>query len=154
MKGFRSILAMILAMMTAFLVSCSSPTATKPPTYTPEQIARIEQFASQLTELRDKMSILETDILTGNWVDAGSFIHGPLGELRRKMSYLSRELLPNDQKAAIAATKDLFSRLENIDVASSEGNSKQALNNYRAALRDFDEFLELIPGQSESGANS
>lgn len=146
---YQSILAVILAMVTAFLVSCSSPTATKPPTYTPEKIAQIQRFAPSITALRDKMSILETDIQNRDWVDVGSFIHGPLGELRQKMAYITRELLPNDQKTAKAATKDLFARLEDIDVASSSGNYQQALENYREALSDFDQFLQLIPAQAE-----
>ena len=147
--SYRSVLALMLAMVTTFLVSCSSPTATKPPTYTPEKIAQIQKFAPTVSELRDKMSILETDIQNAKWTEVISFIHGPLGELRQKMSYLTRELLPQDQLAASAATKDLFARLEDMDVASNEGKYQQAISSYRAALSDFDQFLQLIPGQPD-----
>lgn len=147
--SYRSLLAVILAMVTALLVSCSSPTATKPPTYTPEKIAQIQKFAPTLNDLREKMAILETDIQNRDWTDVGSFIHGPLGELRQKMSYITRELLPKEQKAASAAAKDLFSRLETINSASSTGNYQTAIDNYQAALKDFDAFLQLIPSQSE-----
>lgn len=135
----------MLAMVMAFLVSCSSPTATKPPTYTPEKIAQIQKYADTVTDLRDKISILETDIQNRDWVEVGSFIHGPLGELRQKMSYITRELLPKDQKAAREAAQDLFTRLESIDLASSSNNYQKALDNYRAALKDLDAFLQLIP---------
>ncbi len=145
-KSYRSLLAVMLAMVMAFLVSCSSPTATKPPTYTPEKIAQIQKYADTVTELRDKISILETNIQNRDWVEVGSFIHGPLGELRQKMSYITRELLPKDQKAAREAAKDFFTRLESIDLASSSANYQKALDNYRAALKDFDAFLQLIPG--------
>ena len=144
--SYRSLLAVMLAMVMAFLVSCSSPTATKPPTYTPEKMAQIQKYADTVTDLRDKISILETDIQNRDWTEVGSFIHGPLGELRQKMSYITRELLPKDQKAAREAAKDLFARLQNIDLASSSGNYQKALDNYRAALKDFDAFLQLIPG--------
>jgi photosystem II protein PsbQ len=146
---YRSILAVILAMVTTFLVSCSSPTATKPPTYTPEKIAQIQKFATAVTEVRDRMPILGNDIQKRDWTEVGSFIHGPLGELRQKMSYITRELLPKEQPAAREAAKDLFVHLENIDAASSSNNYQKAIDNYRAALQDFDAFLQLIPKSSE-----
>ena len=145
MKNYRSLLAVILAMVTTFLVSCGSPTATKPPTYTPEKIAQIQKYATTVTDLRDKMSLVETNILNRDWVEVGSLIHGPLGELRQKMSYITRELLPQEQKKARETAKDLFTRLESLDLASSDGNYQKAVDNYRAAIKDFDAFLQLIP---------
>jgi photosystem II protein PsbQ len=97
------------------------------------------------------MPILEDKIQNQNWTDVGTYIHGPLGEVRRTVSYTLRELLPQDQKAASAAAKDLFSRLENIDVASTKRNYQVAVENYRAALEDFDEFLQRVPKQSNLG---
>lgn len=142
---YQSILAVILAMVTTFLVSCSSPTATKPPTYTPETIAQIQNYATTVAELRDRMLSLGNDIQKRDWTEVGSFIHGPLGELRQKMSYITRELLPKEQPAAKEVAQDLFTRLENLDAASSDGNYQKAIDNYRAALQDFDAFLQLIP---------
>jgi photosystem II protein PsbQ len=150
MRSYRSILALILALVTTFLVSCGSPTAKKPPTYTAEQIAQIQQLASTVAALRDKMPILEDKIQNKNWTDVGTYIHGPLGDLRRNVSYTVRELLPQDQKAASAAAKDLFSRLETIDIASTKGNYQVAVQNYQAALKDFDDFFRLIPKQRDS----
>ena len=146
---YRSILAVILAMVTTFLVSCSSPTATKPPTYSPEKMAQIQKFATTVTELREQMPILGNDIQKRDWTEVGSFIHGPFGELRQKMSYITRELLPKEQPVAREAAKDLFIHLENIDAASSSNNYQKAIDNYRAALQDFDAFLQLIPKSSE-----
>lgn len=150
---YRSLLAVILAMVTTFLVSCGSPTAT-PPTYTSQKIAQIQRIATPLSELRDQMSILEAQIQNREWTDVESFIHGPLGELRQKMSYLTRELLPQDQKAASKATKDLFARLEAIDAASLQGDYLEATDNYSKAVRDFDQFLQLLPQPSESAVSS
>lgn len=149
MRNYRSLLAAILAVVMTFLVSCGSPTAKKPPTYTTEQIAQIQRFASQVVELRDKMPVLETNIQNRNWTDVGTYIHGPLGELRQKMSYVTRELLPQDQKTAKEATKDLFARFQNLGTAATEGNYPKAVENYQAALKDFDTFLRLIPKPSE-----
>jgi photosystem II protein PsbQ len=151
MTRYRSLLAVILAAVMTFLVSCSSPSATQPPTYTPEKIARIEQVAAPLAELRDRMATLERKIVQRNWTDVGTYIHGPLGELRRTMSLVTRELLPQEQKAATATAKDLFSRLETIDLATSDNDYQKAIENYRLAVKDFDAFLRLLPQPSESG---
>lgn len=148
-KSYRSLLAVMLTVVMTFLVSCSSPTATKPPTYTPDKIAQIQKYASTVTALRETMPTLATSIQNREWTDVGSFIHGPLGELRQKMSYITRELLPQDQKAAREAAQDLFSRLQDIDLATEKGNYQKAADNYRLAIKDFDAFLQLIPELSE-----
>ncbi len=153
MTRYRSILALILAMVMTFVVSCSSPTAKTPPTYTAQQIAQIQQFASSVEQLRDKMSILETSIQNRNWTDVGSFIHGPLGEVRRLLSSVTRQLLPDQQQEAKEVAKDLFTSLENIDVAATSGNYRVAVENYQAALKDFDRFLQLVPEPSNSAAS-
>ncbi|AFZ18251.1 photosystem II protein PsbQ [Allocoleopsis franciscana] len=144
-KSYRSLLAVMLTLVMTLLVSCSSPTVTKPPTYTPDKIAQIQKYASTVTDLRETMPTLATSIQNRNWTEVGSFIHGPLGELRQKMSYLTRELLPQDQKAAREAAQDLFTRLESIDLATESGNYQKAVDNYRLAIKDFDAFLQLIP---------
>lgn len=144
-KSYRSLLAVMLTLVMTLLASCSSPTVTKPPTYTPDKIAQIQKYASTVTDLRETMPTLATSIQNRDWTDVGSFIHGPLGELRQKMSYLTRELLPQDQKAAREAAQDLFTRLESIDLATESGNYQKAVDNYRLAIKDFDAFLQLIP---------
>jgi photosystem II protein PsbQ len=145
MRSYRSVLALILAMVATFLVSCGSPKVSKAPTYTTEQITQIRQLASSVAALRDKMPVLEDKIQNRNWTDVGTYIHGPLGELRRNVSYLTRELLPNDQKAASEPAKDLFNRLQNIDAAATKGKYDVAVQNYQAALKDFDDFLQRLP---------
>ncbi len=144
-KSYRSLLAVMLTLVMTLLASCSSPTVTKPPTYTPDKIAQIQKYASTVTALRETMPSLATSIQNRDWTEVGSFIHGPFGELRQKMSYITRELLPQEQKAAKEAAQDLFTRLENIDLATEKGNYQKAVDNYRLAIKDFDAFLQLIP---------
>lgn len=149
MKNYRSILALFLAMVTTFLVSCSGPKAALP-TYTPDKLAKIEQLAASVTALRDKMPILEEKIQDRNWTDIGTYIHGPLGELRRYTSSVTRELLPADQKAARAAEKSLFNSFEKIDVAATKASSDAARAAYREALKNFDVFLRTVPQPKSS----
>lgn len=142
-KSYRSFLALVLAMVTTFLVSCSSPQVTKPPTYSTEQLEQIQKTVSTLAALRDKMPILQEKIFKKNWTDVATYIHGPFGELRQKVSYLTRQLLPQDQKAVKEVSKDLFDSFEQIDVAASKGDYSVAVENYRKALKELEQFLQV-----------
>ncbi|NEP59066.1 MAG: photosystem II protein PsbQ [Symploca sp. SIO2G7] len=144
--SYRSILAVILVLVTTFLVSCGSPSASvQPPTYTAQQVEQIQKYADQLGEKRQRMSALASNIQDRDWIEVGSLIHGPLGTLRQEMSYLSQKLLPPDQKVARDLAKDLFDCLNTIDAAATEKNYSLAIKNYGLAMQDFDEFLKLVP---------
>lgn len=145
MARYRSILAVILAMVAAFVVSCSSPTATKPQTYSPDQISQIQGYVSEISTLRARMPELATRIENRNWSDVESFIHGPLGDLRVTMSTMARELLPDAQSAAVEKSRDVFGHLVKIDQAAREGSYEAAIRNYAEALKDFDAFVALAP---------
>lgn len=153
MSRFRSLISVVLVLFTVFLVSCSSPTP-KAFVYTPEQTAAIQRYSNDIQSSRDLMlSKLAVLIQDQNWVDVGSFIHGPLGELRTRMTNLSRNLAPDLQPQAREAAKDVFEHLNRIDEAATEKNFAKAATNYREAVKDINAFLELLPGaSSESGA--
>jgi len=151
MRRYRSILALMLALVTTCLVSCGSPAATEPPpAYTAQQVEQIQRTVANLSELREKMPVLKTKIDDRDWVDVGTYIHGPLGSLRQKMSYMTRQLLPQDQKAASAAAEDLFEHLQQINTAAESRNYQLAITNYQEALIDFDRYLKLIPDSSNA----
>lgn len=146
MLKLRSVLALILVVVTTLLVSCSSgQVSAPPPTYTLEKIESIQKFVIPIASARQEMSELKQLIDDKNWTDTRNFIHGPLGQLRRDMSYLSRELLPQDTKQATALIKDLFSDFEELDTEAKAQNSSLALQRYNDAVSDFDAFLKLIP---------
>ncbi|HAG81747.1 MAG TPA: photosystem II protein PsbQ [Cyanobacteria bacterium UBA12227] len=146
LKRYQSILALVLAVVTTFLVSCSSPTATKaPPTYTSTQLEQIQKYASTIDGFRDRITELNNLIQNQEWIEVGSLIHGPLGTLRQEMAYLTRNLLPSAQPAARKAAKDVFCHLEAIDAAAQDNNYQKARDNYKEALKDFDAFLRQIP---------
>ncbi len=146
MKLFKSILSLCLVLVTTLLVSCGGPSATTPPpTYTPEKIAVVEKLLPPIESARESMSELETLIDQENWTDTKSFIHGPLGELRQQMSYLSRQLLPTDQQEATTAAKELFIHLELLDAAAFDQRPDLAQLQYNKAVKDFDTFLNTLP---------
>jgi hypothetical protein len=52
-----------------------------------------------------------------------------------------------------ASATDLFNRLQNIDVAASKGNYQSAVQSYQAAMKDFDDILQLVPKQKGSAVS-
>ncbi|MEG3931031.1 MULTISPECIES: photosystem II protein PsbQ [unclassified Microcoleus] len=141
----RSIFALMMAFLMAFLVSCSSVEAKVPTTYTAAQIQQIQRYVPTLTELRSRMDKLGTLIQKRNWVDTRTYIHGPLGDLRNVMKTVSGSLLPSSQQQAVDLTKSLFTDLVNIDLAAKELDYAKVTASYQKAVNDFDTFLQLIP---------
>jgi len=146
----RSILACLMALLMTFLASCGEP--APPPTYSDADLQKIDQYKAGLVELRDRMEEdLETLIQKEKWIDVGTFIHGPLGDLRYKTNYLTQSLLlPKDKEPVLDAADDLFGELEELDAAASDGNYKEAVKEYAEAVRDFDTYLDLIPKPSST----
>ncbi len=145
MKIFRSVLSLMLVLVATVLVSCGSPQVSAPPTYTPEKLQVIKTYRIPVDVARDKMNTLGEFIQKEDWVNVKSFIHGPLGFLRRDFRYLSEALLPDDKTQATELAKDIFLRLENIDAAAEEKAYKIAKAQFNQALGDFDAYIKLIP---------
>jgi photosystem II protein PsbQ len=145
MARYRSILSLIIVIVATFLVGCGSPTVETPPTYTVAQVEQIQQYVPKIVALRDRMRDLPALIKKRDWINVSNFIHGPLGELRLQMTYVTRNLLPKDQESARQATRDLFNDLVKIEQAAEKGNSQAAVQNYQAALADINKFLDLVP---------
>ncbi|MEG3901946.1 photosystem II protein PsbQ [Microcoleus sp. B4-C5] len=141
----RSIFALMMAFLMAFLVSCSSVEAKVPTTYTTAQIQQIQRYVPTLTEFRSRMDKLGTLIQKRNWVDTRTYIHGPLGDLRNTMKTVSASLLPSSQQQAVDLTKSLFADLVNIDLAAKDLDYAKVTASYQKAVSDFDAFLQLIP---------
>ena len=147
MARYRSLLSLILVIVATFLVSCGSPTvATAPQTYTVANIEQIQRYVPEIVALRERTSReLQRSIQGRDWINVSNFIHGPLGELRLEMINVSRKLLPKDQERASQLTRDFFDDLVKIDQAAKDGQSERVTLNYRQALADLDNFLQLLP---------
>jgi photosystem II protein PsbQ len=146
MSLFRPLISVLLALVAVFVVSCSSGDI-KPPTYTSIQLEQIAKANSGVNQLRDRFPELAALIQTRNWNNVKTFIHGPLGELRARMSNLSRSLLPDDQPNALAASREVFGHLNKIDDAATNNDYTLAIRNYAEALKDFDKFSSYLPQQ-------
>ncbi|MFP4693957.1 MAG: photosystem II protein PsbQ [Halothece sp.] len=147
----RSILSLLLALVATVLISCGGANEnTPPPTYSNEQIEQIQRALTPVKQARKRLRELEPLLNQQQWSDASSLLHGPLGGLRREMSYVTRNLLPKDQEKAKDYAKALFQDLEKVDAALEREVASRALQNYDRALNDFDNYLSLIPDQQAS----
>ncbi|HTL89692.1 MAG TPA: photosystem II protein PsbQ [Leptolyngbya sp.] len=145
MAKYRSILALIFCtLMAIVVVGCSGATAVKP-TYTPDMIAEIQGYSNDLSELSDRLPELQKLIQQENFIFARNFIHGPLGEIRVRMSRIANGLLPEEQKPARDLAKQIANDLVEIDQAAAANNYKEAIRSYGETVRDLNAFNTLIP---------
>ena len=154
MKIFRPFLSLILVLATTLLVSCGGNTASAPPTYTPEKLQKIATYRIPLDIARQRLPELGDSIASEDWVNADSFLHGPLGLIRRDLTYLSNALLPDEQEPALNVAKDIFKHFENIDAAVNEKNYTTAINQYEEVVLDLDAYASLIPQVEEPTAEA
>jgi photosystem II protein PsbQ len=155
MVNFRSIVAIILAVVTTFMLSVNSVEAAKvkkPLTYTSDQLEQLSVYTSDLQAMRDRLPELGTLINRKDWIFARNFIHGPLGELRVQMANVSRTLLLDAQPGARKLAKEVFDDLVAIDLAAQNRNFPTAIKKYAEVLKEFDEFLALVPEAARSNS--
>lgn len=145
MAKYRSAIAFILMLITVTCVSFGCTTATKPLSYTTTQVEEIQTYAAEVSELRDRLPELATLVEKQNWTFVRNFIHGPLGELRTKMVYISRNLLPDDQVKARDRAKETFKSLVAIDAAAEKEDYKAAVRSLDKTIKGLNSFLELVP---------
>jgi photosystem II protein PsbQ len=145
MSLFRPLISILLVFISVLVVSCSDGSEVKAPTYSAAQLVQIQATSNNVNALRDRLPELATLIQNRDWNNVKSFIHGPLGDIRTRMSGLSRELLPGSKEQALAVSKEIFVHLNKIDEAAGNNDYQIAIRNYGEALKDFATFSKLIP---------
>jgi photosystem II protein PsbQ len=146
MFNLRPWFSVIVALFAVVLVGCSGPAKVAIPiTYSDAQIQQIQQYVPKILSAKERMVNLEKEISERDWQEAQAIMRGPLGEMLQEMKYLSRNLLPQDQKNAQVATRSLFEDFIGVDAAASNNDVSEALREFDSALRDIDQFLGTIP---------
>ncbi|MBD2410544.1 photosystem II protein PsbQ [Nostoc calcicola FACHB-389] len=145
----RSIFSLILVLLATFLISCGGPgVAVAPPTYTTAQIEKIQLYVPEIQAVLDRSEELKSLIQKQDWINVSNFIHGPVTSARLNLTYVTPNLLPNDQAKARQITRDLFNHLVKVNQGASSSNPQLALSNSEAAFADIDKFLQLLPEAS------
>ena len=151
MSRLRPIFSLILVSLATLLISCGGPNvAVAPPTYTPSQIEKIQEYVPDIVAVQERGSELQKLIQNNDWRNVDTFIHGPMTEARLNMNFIVSNLLPEQQKQARKIVRDMFNNLVKIDQGAKEANSGKALNAYDAAFADINQFLDLIPAKTVS----
>ncbi|MBW4630945.1 MAG: photosystem II protein PsbQ [Iphinoe sp. HA4291-MV1] len=151
----RSILSFILVLLATFLISCGGPSvATPPPTYTQDQLVKIQEYVPDIQAVQERSQELQNLIETRQWVKVRNFTHGPMAEARLSMNYVTSNLLPKQQPVGRKLVRDLLDNLIKIDQATEVGNANGALINSLAAFTDIDKFLQLLPETSSPSEES
>ena len=150
MLRLRSILSLILVVVTTLLVSCGGGVAKAPPTYTPEKIAQIQQALIPIQKVQARMDELGELVDAQDWVYVDNLIHGPFGNLRASMSYASRQLLPEDEQEAKEIAKEISDDFDKLAAAAKEQNNSLGQRSYGDVLNDLDAFLNMMPTESDS----
>jgi photosystem II protein PsbQ len=132
MSLFRPLISLLLVLVSVLVVSCGDGAQVKAPTYSAAQLTQIQTTSKNVIQERD-------------WNNVKSFIHGPLGDIRTRMSGLSREFLPGTKEQALKISKEIFEHLNKIDAAAGDNDYKLAIRNYGEALKDLASFQQLIP---------
>ncbi|RFP59709.1 MAG: photosystem II protein PsbQ [Limnothrix sp. CACIAM 69d] len=139
-----ALLALVMAATIAFAGLSFAP-AAQAETYTSAQKAQIEIFVPGVQELRDRLPEVERFIEGKRWRDIQTFVHGPLGELRERLSRISRRLKGSDRATAEAAAKDLSKHLVALDEFAGKFDYKRAGAEYLESVQAFDRFLNVVP---------
>jgi photosystem II protein PsbQ len=145
MSLFRPLISILLVFISVLVVSCGDGSQVKAPTYSVAQLTQIQATNKNVSALTDRLPELAAYIEERDWNNVKSFIHGPLGEIRTRMSGLSRELLPGTKEQALKISKEIFVHLNKIDEAAGSQDYKIAIRNYGEALKDLSSFQKLIP---------
>lgn len=146
----RSIVALALTLVMVLCVTFvnpadAKPKKTKPDTYSTEQLAEIQSYAAQVQAMRDRFGELQALIEKEDFIFARNFIHGPLGDLRNRMAFISQSLYPEARAQAKAATKDLSNALSAIDKAGIEKDYRAAAKAYTNLNKALDSFFATLP---------
>lgn len=146
MSILRSLLSLVLVLVTTLLVSCGNPDVAKvAPTYTPERLAQIEILAAPVVAARDRITEAESLLSARDWTDLDNLMHGPIGSLRRDLRYLGEALLPKEQKEVQRLSQEIFGHIERLDAASKARSYDNAALQYQEAVKDLDALLNVIP---------
>lgn len=146
MRKYRSVVAILLAFVASvFINGCSGAPAAKPLVYSAEQVQQIQGYTADLAAIRDRLPELAQQIQAQEWVNVRTFIRGPLGEIRVKMSNVSQVLFPNSRKDVSKLAKSISTNLVSIDQAAQAKVYKEAIRNYAEVLRDLDALVNSLP---------
>jgi photosystem II protein PsbQ len=137
-KSFAKSMAVVLLIVTLLALPISNALAQT--AYAPNLSANI----SKLETLRDRFDRLEKFVYSQNWNDIITYIHGPLGEIRRDLRMLTIGLEKTKKEAVTNAATNLFKNLVKMDTAAKERNSTVVETAFKNSLKELESIIDLV----------
>ena len=104
------------------------------------QAANVEK----LQVLSDRFDRLEKYVYAQKWVDVGTYIHGPFGEIRRELRAIAGQLDKTKKETSNILANDLFKNFVQLDAAAKDKDALAAESAFKNALKDFEGIVELV----------
>ncbi|NJK34584.1 MAG: photosystem II protein PsbQ [Oscillatoriales cyanobacterium SM2_2_1] len=133
-NGAKAFLGLLMSLVVAFWLAAPVGAAED---YT-------DVYRQRVQVLRDRLEMLQTFVDQENWTTIRTYIHGPLGEVRRDVGYITRSLDAKQRKTAKEITSRLFADLVKLDFAARDRNLIETRETYNATREDFDHLLSLV----------
>lgn len=148
MKRFHSFIVILLALVITVVIGLGTPAHAarqSPAVYTSDQLDTLQKYAANVQALGDRLPELGALVEAEDWIHVSNFIRGPFGELRARLSRVTRNLLVKDQEQARQIAKKAAEALESLDRAAQDNNVQAADANYAAFLTLYNNFFSLLP---------
>ena len=102
-------------------------------------------YAARITQLSDRLAVLQKYVDSNNWTNIRTYIHGPLGEVRRDIAYLAQGLTGSAKQSARTLGKAIADDLVKLDFAAKNTDAVATQSAFEQITRDFDRLLALLP---------
>ncbi len=99
---------------------------------------------SKLDALVAKIDRLENYVYDNNWQEIRTYIRGPLGEVRREIALLQRELNGKQRSALKMSASQFFNDLIALDFAALEQNSDRTEAAFKTLRNDLNKMLDSL----------
>ena len=104
------------------------------------QISANAEVPSQVTKLQSQVETLQEYVEGEEWLEIRSFIHGPMGQVRRQLFFISQKL-PKSAQASLADEIEAVSETLNVMDEAAGNYSK---NRLVKAQKELTEAVEAI----------
>lgn len=142
--GFKQI-AIAFCVMLVLVGTLFAPVLTQPAIAQRSSKAAVARAVSvqRLQVLRDRFSRLEKYVYTQNWNDIRTYIHGPLGEIRRELRMIAGQLGKTQKETANDLADSLFKNFVRLDIAAKDNDAISAESAFKNAFQDFEAISKL-----------
>ncbi|MFN3360002.1 MAG: photosystem II protein PsbQ [Pseudanabaenaceae cyanobacterium] len=98
---------------------------------------KLEALASQIQRL-------QTYVEENNWQEIRAYIRGPMGETRRKLATIERELPKNQRSTFKTAASRFLDDLINLDFAALQQDSERTETAFQSLQADLDNLRQTV----------